>query len=301
MAMHSHVGFLGEIFAIANMTICVIIFIYHLIITLSVFKFNRHKLNTKPKCLNSIYLSFPLFIFGYITLAALYTLTQPMKSDELCIFTQYTGFISYVVFKTILYYILVFRLYELFSKSMLAYDNKYLLLWSIFLTVWNFTNITLGFFFMNIYLDPDPNNPECVITFEIWFPALFTLIDVIACIGNAYLFYKPIYKLNQILQDDKESDGSLYWIAKKQCILSIITCLTTLITMICMGAFKDFELEPLFIGTDVNVSVISILLMYKWNNGVFKVICCLFVGHKETDSDQVEETQGQKESTSVDV
>eukprot|EP00483_Globobulimina_turgida_P008093 UN08109 len=42
--------------------------------------------------------------------------------------------------------------------------------------------------------------------------------------------------------------------------------------MLLMGAFN---LGTMFIGTDVNVSIICILLMYKWNNNIFRRICCL--------------------------
>eukprot|EP00483_Globobulimina_turgida_P013247 UN13271 len=63
---------------------------------------------------------------------------------------------------------------------------------------------------------------------------------------------------------------SLKYLALKQCILSSIACFTTLLALMLMVTLK---IAPVVIGIDLNVSIICIILMYKWNKYII-YFCC---------------------------
>eukprot|EP01084_Bolivina_argentea_P202422 345866_1 len=62
--------------------------------------------------------------------------------------------------------------------------------------------------------------------------------------------------------------------AVKQCTLSIITIITTLMAMICVAMFS---MEQVFIAVDVNISTLCIVLMYRWNQYLVEKLCCICV------------------------
>merc|ERR1719491_2077093 len=68
-------------------------------------------------------------------------------------------------------------------------------------------------------------------------------------------------------------DLSLKQLALKQCVLSMVAILCTLLTLVSLIVFGD-GVYYMVISTDYMVSSLCIILMYSWNSKVLRSVCC---------------------------
>ncbi len=87
------------------------------------------------------------------------------------------------------------------------------------------------------------------------------LLDVISAGINSYLFIKPVIKLRSMTD---QKDITLKLIARKQCVLSVVAILTTILAMVLYGLMN--QLPELFVGADVNISSICVILSMSYIN-----------------------------------
>eukprot|EP01084_Bolivina_argentea_P083731 151588_1 len=218
-----------------------------------------------PKKKNKIllYMSFALLFFAFWSLLGLFFVSfTPIQSDLFCIFSQQGGMHCYALFKLTLYLTLVLRLYFSFNETPVKWNKNLLISWALLLLFWTCINIVSGSINMKTYVEPN-QYPICTISFDMFLPALWASLDLTAAIVNSYLFISPIYALHKQMETvDETDDSALKYVAIKQGVLSLIACFTTLTTMITVALFA---LEPLTVGTDVNVSTMSILLSYDYS------------------------------------
>merc|ERR1712154_613460 len=78
----------------------------------------------------------------------------------------------------------------------------------------------------------------------------------------------------EIDEHDKAEIDELRIMAQKQCILSLITIISTLITLIVVGLTG---MRHVFGSIDANLSFLCIISMYRWNSKRVEKIfyCCL--------------------------
>eukprot|EP01083_Nonionella_stella_P147975 467692_1 len=256
---------LYQISSLCHLLIWTLIVIYH---TISIFRFNRFQFTPNQR---SIYGSFLLIILAFFSNLPLFTQTyDAIQSQTFCEISQYTGYASYIAFKCVLYLLLVSRLHEAFHNSTLGYNTRHLLYLSACVVVCNFTNIGLGWRYLSFSFNTHVF-PNCGTDFPQWLPISLCMVDFVSSIINFYLFFKPLYTLKQTFSNT-QSATELELVARKQCILSILACSTTIASMILTGLLKN--MVPIVVPLDTNISIICIILMYKWNNAVFKTICC---------------------------
>eukprot|EP01084_Bolivina_argentea_P270228 459442_1 len=274
---------LSQIFAPINMIMLIGISIYHVISV-------KSNIKNKLKYPASLNLSFLLILFGILTLMGiLFHVFGRFESDVFCKITQLLGVISYVVFKTILYLLFLFRLYECFGTARIPikYKTVTLLCWSATLMTWNMLNIVLIGVTTNIYFDR--NTMFCVVAFQKYTLISLGTVDLIACAVNLYLFTRPIWKLHKLNKNMQKNNSfigdesrDLKHIAIKQCILSIIATITTLFGVIFIALI---DMSAVFGSTDITVSFVCIIMMYKWNSFIVeKLCCCLRKSGKSSDA-----------------
>eukprot|EP01084_Bolivina_argentea_P222444 376518_1 len=268
---------LCKIFPVISMVLLISVGLYHVI------SLKKHKgLNTYTK---SLYLSLLLLLCGIFTLTGLTLQTfTPYKHNIFCKLSQFGGISSYISFKAVLYLLFVVRLKECYQNSVIRQNSTVLLCWTIVLLVWSIFNIVLIIFTTSIYLDLDAI-PFCIVALKQYSLISMGLLDVIACVVNLYLFIHPLYILTHVTEETAKDKNhsfinndtkALKHIAIKQCILSVIATVTTVAVIICVMLF---DMSPMFASIDVVLSLVCIILMYRWNAFITDRICCCYAQH----------------------
>ena len=103
--------------------------------------------------------------------------------------------------------------------------------------------------------------------------------DIAACVTNTILFVRPLFALNKITGKDDD----LKYLAIKQCVLSMIAIVSTIIALLIVAMFNLYVFS---ICMDFVVSSLCIILMYKWNGKCIEYLC-LCCCHFMTLSDDV--------------
>eukprot|EP01083_Nonionella_stella_P025650 70663_1 len=233
---------------LTNCALFIVILLYHIITIKNHapygFKCTKFPLSLK---LSFILIAVATYIFPNLCL----DLFDPFHSAIWCRHEQYISIFLYSTFKLTIYLILICRVHESFGTSMLAYDKRKLYIWASILVIWTLC--------VNI-----------------------AAIDITALITTCYLFLKPILKLQSVLNKTASDTDhrrmaemmELRNVAIKQCILSIIAVSTTLITVVLVGIAG---MRHLFGSIDINLSILCIILMYRWNKKAVQTIfpCCL--------------------------
>merc|ERR1711971_678121 len=68
----------------------------------------------------------------------------------------------------------------------------------------------------------------------------------------------------------------------KQCILTVIVMLSSMISLIGIGLFND--VVPVWVSSDMCLSAIRVVLMYEWNSRITDVIFCCFMPSQSVKS-----------------
>lgn len=286
----------GKTFSIIACVCIASISIYHIITTLKY---------APKKCALNINLSMVLLILAIYTITNL-TYEIFDTSPLFCNYTKLVAIPSYILYKCVLYLILVARIYGAFASSdMIIVSPTKLKVWSSIIIIWSIINIILNMLTSTVEFSSD-TVPKCI-TF-IWRPVimLMALLDIIACIVNLYLFIKPVKTIKKMIvtmyeqkDEDIENTKVLQHVAIKQCTLSVVTVITTLIAMI---GIAMFSLPQIWVGLDVNISTLCIVLMYKWNDNLLHKLCCLCIRNSEINIKIMNElslhsTQSNKQDT----
>ena len=225
--------------------------IYHVIST--VIHYKESDSDVTP----SIKLSSLLIIFA-ITIPILW-----LFQTQFCNQSHYILISLYIIYKLIWYLMLVLRAFEAYEKSPVTFHTKTLKIWAIILIVWSLFNLISQIFTTSAKIN---NDKICILTFHPFITISLILLNIVACIGNWYLYVKPIYILYF-----QTHDFYLKTICIKQCILVGIAILTTIITI---SFIFIFDLSQLFITLDVLVATICVILMYGWNRKIVGFLCC---------------------------
>ena len=236
---------------------------------------------------NSVYLSFLLItvalIFEAISIHMTYTETYPLSLIH-CELVKWLPTISYTLFKALVYEILVVRLWITFGQK--TYSTKWLILWLFLMMIWTaFTNI-LNVLTTKVYIN---DNGTCSAEWSIWFVSSVAALDFSAAVLYSYLFMKPMLALHRTLNRLQElksnQDLTLKRIAVKQCILALTA---TFATLICACFVVTFQMTQVFASIDTVISTLCIVLMFRWNDDLFrwigcgKLVQCLIVKDRET-------------------
>ena len=285
-------------------TICaflmLIIFIYHF---RKAYQHNSGILSFKKiKSKPSIYVSFGMLFMGLIFLMSCihmtYAETYPLSRLQ-CGLIKYTTFITYTIFKALLYIILIIRLWMIFhGTSLINYKKRWLVILGIIVIFWTIIeNVTNHMWTTSIYNEHNLCRSEFSATVVF---AVATL-DFSTTIIYAILFTKPmltIHRNNRRTTSrttitsisrhsikktscshsaehrhsniDNEDHLNLKYIAIKQCILSIIAVGST-----CIGStlVYIFHMTQVWSALDIIVSSICIILMYRWHNELYLYGC----------------------------
>ena len=236
----------------------------------------------------SLHLSFALIIAGFILLGhgiggnASHTWST---SDTECQILLYTSVPTSSIFKSINYALFASRIWESFGDSGMGYSKKSLIIWVITLTLWSIFNSVLNGIFSKVSVIDN----TC--KYEFFMPMLMSvmLLDFLALIINTYLFVKPIYLINKMVEErnndnchvivdvakQRESEMKLKRIAIKQFILSATAIASTFIAY---PGIIIFEMAQVWGSIDTVISTFCCILMYKWYDEfawkLFKRLCC---------------------------
>ena len=99
--------------------------------------------------------------------------------------------------------------------------------------------------------DPDAFRKCIIVPFPVTLLS-FSLLDLVSAAVNLYLFIKPVLRLRASTEDD-----TLKMIAIKQCILSIIAVLSSILATV---GTSIINMPQLFFGADINLSCLCIIL-----------------------------------------
>ena len=194
-----------------------------------------------------------------------------------------------------MYLILTHRAKEYFSNSSLAFTSWKLNIWQVIAIIWSIINTIAFIPYSSAKVSQDPTEiPQCknIVEPPIFISLSWLLLDIIGGAGASYLLIRPLlkmYNLEKTSKIDVQSDlkcvtSEFKRIAKKQAILSGISVGTSWAAIIAlifdgMGDKQQGE-QMVFISLDVTVSILSIILIYSWNEWVFDKLsfcCCCIV------------------------
>eukprot|EP01084_Bolivina_argentea_P209492 356832_1 len=206
-------------------------------------------------------------------------------SYEHCLYVKYLRF--YLVFKCSLYLILINRISTVFGKpSYRILSPRGLTIWAIIIILWGCINLLIQYITVGCTQNADGHFSLTNIRYSM---VTFGLLDIVACIGTTYLFSQPIFKLqtenaprefnslisefSDVNQDVNDVDiATLQYIALKQCVLSIISVVSTVFALILMYIANTMSV---FVCLDIVISISCIMLMEKWNSKIANFLCCL--------------------------
>eukprot|EP01084_Bolivina_argentea_P059022 107733_1 len=175
----------------------------------------------------------------------------------------------YILFKMCLYYILVSRLWIMFSAdkcSYMCYNRRKLQIWLTFIIFWEIVNLIWSNSTVSFIMAKN-SVPECQIMVSLYCVGSVILLDNIAGMVNIILFARPLVKLYKLTYD-----YDLKVIIIKQCIFSIIAIVSTLIALVIVGVFNLYIFA---ISADIIISILSIMCMFQWNAWFTnKILCC---------------------------
>ena len=236
--------------SVINSVLLLIITAYHL-----------YSVNKNVKSLNpfhsksplnlSIFLTFPLIIFGIII-----GMFQPVL-----LFTTHCEYSAvyfaapcYYLFKLTLYLILICRVHEAFKNSAFGYSPFKLKIWAGFLIVCELFMAIAHQFLTTTYIDHN-TFPKCLVVVHDILIVSVVAVDSIAFFVNLGLFMWPLCQVDKMVGDE---DDSFKEMARKQCKLSIIAVVTTILVYPGAGIFPQLIA---FLGMcDINISILCIIL-----------------------------------------
>merc|ERR1719203_1770164 len=199
-----------------------------------------------------------------------------LLTSALCPAAKFYGPTLYSLFKTIVYLILGCRIWISFKGSMYAYGDRNLTIWGIIISVWTLFTIIAGNATVTSVVESQDGDTKCIVNPSFIYIISQALLDLTAGIVNCVLFVKPICKLYNLTIESGDGDGlRIKTLAYKQCILSMIAILSSIVSMFGIAVFGD--IVPVFVASDMFLSAICIILMYKWNKFITDALfcCCL--------------------------
>eukprot|EP01084_Bolivina_argentea_P110916 197995_1 len=230
---------------------------------------------SKNKCFKFMSIAFAIFS-GITHFLWIWDVIDPFNS---MIFCQLEVFIFgpnwYALFKGFQAIILVLRLYEVYNNSALGYNRNALLAWGSFLTIWTLFTVIIQDLTTTVELRSN-QVPKCHLLVATPFLASMVLFDIVSGIVNGYLFIRPIYKLKTL----KNVSAKLSYVAKKQRILSVTAIVSSIIANFGIALI---DIPQFNAGFDIVISMTCILLMYSWNEEMYKKICCCCVKGEEDE------------------
>ena len=253
---------------IISALLIIAIAVYHIISSNKHDKISIKKIKEKPSLYLSFILIFISVIYGIIIIHMTKAETFSMYSIE-CEIPRWTFSLSYTSFKSVLYIILVARVWKLFKgKSFVKFSRKWLQVWMWFILLF-FIEINV----INVITTKTTfkNNNHCEYKWSILFIGSIAIMDVAAMVIYIYLFVRPIIMINNRNRRLSDADNiDMRYLVIKQCILSLFAVISTIITAIFVIIF---HMTQVFVSFDVIISSISVILMYKWNERLFEFFC----------------------------
>lgn len=236
--------------------------------------FGRKFLRSNPSILFSYILCFVAVISGVsLTLDSILT-------NALCPYAQFYGPTLYSLFKTVVYLILGVRIWRSFKHSIYEYDSRKLIIWGVILSCWTLFNVVAGNLTVTHKVEHDHGATKCVVNPSILYIASQAMLDLIAGTVSCVLFVSPICKLYKASADMEHADArkealKIKGIAHRQCILSMIAIISSIVAMAGLGAMPSSV--PVFVSMDMFLSTACVILMYKWNTAITTKLfwCCI--------------------------
>ena len=183
-----------------------------------------------------------------------------------CIVTAYSGPIAYAIAKTFMYFVFIYRLRIVYSRTMFAYNGKFL--WNLFLIVsfCSFCLIIASIFTLDFQIVYNRNNePVCIANVHSLVLLVTIIFDIIISFLCCYLFIRPLIILNK-----DGGDEDVRQIVLRYLVLTCVSVGTTFLLLILMAILKMTSL----VTFDVIINCVCIALFNKHYHHYFKIICC---------------------------
>lgn len=242
---------LSSTFSILTLVSILVIMIYHAV---SVKKHNASRKTAKMSLIATLI----LFIFGLgVIMNGL--ILEEFVTSSVCDLNAIIGIPLYMMFKLTLYVTLALRVHYVFRNAAeLEYSPKTLKIWVSIIIFWSFMNLIL----INInftYTFDATVYPPCDLQPTRLALMSLALQDLVSGSVNAYLFIRPVLRLKKMIKNTSSNEQSrdLHDIAIKQCVLSLSAIISTVVGLVCIILF---DIPFVFVGSDVVISVLSIIL-----------------------------------------
>eukprot|EP01083_Nonionella_stella_P043842 118328_1 len=254
---------LTQAFSVIGTTILTAVTVHH---AYNIFKF---KAKDPVRNYTAAYASLALIAVAY-ELLIICLLESFAPSESLCAVEQGLAIPPYCIFKLILYMICTHRLHLVFGDA--TYAPKHLKCWAITIAVWSVLNVVLSAILTETHYIAEDNVCDMEDPTYMSLTSI-ALLDLSATILYSIFFIKPVMRMHQLARDDN-FDQRLLNVAKKQMILGLSVIFSSLLVMFGIALI---EMDEMWIAIDVTVSVLSVVLMFKWNASIaFKAcFCCL--------------------------
>eukprot|EP01084_Bolivina_argentea_P137940 242930_1 len=260
---------LNSVFSMLTLISSLLITAYHL--------YTTHK-NTSSLCTNRFLRSNPSILLSYFLLfisiiSGISLLLDSAVTGDLCPYSQYYGPTLYSIFKTTVYLILGCRIYMSLRTSIYRHSAKTLIIWSVILIVWTLFNVIAGNVTVTAQVEETQSVTKCIVIPSYMYAISQSLLDIVSAIFNSIIFVRPVF--NSLQLSPRNDNIKPKAIACKQCILTIIAVFSSIIAIIGIEIFHD--IVPVFVGFDIIVSTLSVILMFEWNSFITSKIfvCCM--------------------------
>ena len=276
----------NSIFSIGFLVSAILLSIFHL--------YGANKNAKTSLCSKKMLNEYPSLSLSYIlmtinVLSGLSLTLDSVFTTSLCSYAQYYGPSLYTLFKANIYLILGCRIYISFKGSIYAYSPRKLSIWCIIVIIWTLFNIIAGNMTVTSNIEQETANQDtkCIVTPSVIYIMGQGLLDFISMIVNCILFVIPVCKLYKLSNENI----NIKKIAIKQCILSVIAVISSVVALAGIGAVS--HITPTFVSVDMFISTCCVILMYKWNSKITESLFCCCMPKLQTRENATNKNEGQ--------
>eukprot|EP01084_Bolivina_argentea_P175985 304623_1 len=184
---------------------------------------------------------------------------------------KYGGIIAsifYALGKTMMYFVFIYRIYNIYCDSTFAYNTKILFTMVIIIIIWTLINIIVNTMTVHEFKDEINGSVFCGVNILLPVAGSSALLDMIINFLCCYLFTKPLLKLTHMEVDGHSS--ALKSVIVKFTILTFTAVISTVLLSVMVGITK----LSTFGAVDVIINCFCIMFFNKQYHHYYKIICC---------------------------
>eukprot|EP01084_Bolivina_argentea_P079682 144485_1 len=222
---------------------------------------------------------FSIFGFGITCLFGVATRVIALGkwSSSSCEITAILGSCMYIVSKTLMYCLFIYRLYHVYHDSHFSYSFRFLSTLASISVLLSLICITLmNFFGKNEYIyiqNGDTSIKNCTMSFPLWLTGYAAFNDLLNQGVLLYLFIKPLILLQKEMNKKHKSRKEFRQLCLKYYILGLMASISTVLFLLTVPVLKTV----IFATVDCVINSFCLLFCFHHWDKYYICICKGFI------------------------